>query len=96
LVDEEFGAAIARSAKVAGFTLAMPVEQTGRQEFEFGEELGAHIDVFDPTFAKVHARYNPDGDAQVNSRQEAGLAANKIGKPTSSSWIPVQNGRPSG
>ena len=76
LVDEEFGAGIARSAKAAGFTVAMPVEQTGRQEFEFefGEEFGAHIEAFDPTFAKVLVRYNPDGDAQLNSRQEARLA----------------------
>jgi myo-inositol catabolism protein IolC len=76
LVDEEFGAGIARSAKAAGYTLAMPVEQTGRQEFEFefGDEFGAHIEAFDPTFAKVLVRYNPDGDAQLNSRQEARLA----------------------
>lgn len=76
LIDEEFGAAIARSAKAAGSMLAMPVEQTGRQEFqfEFGDEFGAHIEAFDPTFAKVLVRYNPDGDAQLNSRQEARLA----------------------
>jgi myo-inositol catabolism protein IolC len=76
LVDEEFGAGIARSAKAAGYTLAMPVEQTGRQEFEFeyGDQFGAHIGVFDPTFAKVLLRYNPDGDPQLNGRQEAKLA----------------------
>jgi myo-inositol catabolism protein IolC len=76
LVDEEFGAGIARSAKAAGYTLAMPVERTGRQEFdfEFGDDFGAHIESFDPTFAKVLVRYNPDGDAQLNSRQEARLA----------------------
>jgi myo-inositol catabolism protein IolC len=78
LVDEEFGAGIARSAKAAGYMLAMPVEQTGRQdfefEFEFGDEFGAHIEAFDPTFAKVLVRYNPDVDAELNSRQEARLA----------------------
>jgi myo-inositol catabolism protein IolC len=76
LVDEEFGAGIARSAKAAGFTLAMPVEQTGRQEFEFefGDDFGAHIEAFDPTFAKVLVRYNPDGDAQLNARQATRLA----------------------
>jgi myo-inositol catabolism protein IolC len=76
LVDEEFGAGIARSAKAAGYTLAMPVEQTGRQEFEFeyGDQFGAHIEAFDPTFAKVLLRYNPDGDPQLNGRQEAKLA----------------------
>ena len=76
LVDEEFGAEIARSAKAAGYTLAMPVEQTGRQEFEFefGDDFGAHIEAFDPDFAKVLVRYNPDGDRQLNARQEARLA----------------------
>jgi myo-inositol catabolism protein IolC len=76
LIDEEFGAGIARSANATGFTFAMPVEQTGRQEleFEFGDDFGSHIEAFDPTFAKVLVRYNPDGDAQLNSRQEARLA----------------------
>jgi len=76
LVDEEFGAAIARSARAAGYMLAMPVEQTGRQEFEFsyGDEFGTHIETFDPTYAKVLVRYNPDGDEQLNSRQTARLA----------------------
>jgi len=76
LVDEEFGDGIARSARAAGFTLAMPVEQSGKQEFdfEFGDEFGEHIEAFDPTFAKVLVRYNPDGDEQLNSRQATRLA----------------------
>lgn len=76
LVDEEFGAAIARSARSVGYTLAMPVEQTGQQEFEFeyGDAFGAHIEAFDPTYAKVLVRYNPDGDEQLNARQAARLA----------------------
>lgn len=76
LVDEEFGAAVARSARAGGYTLAMPVEQTGRDEFEFeyGDAFGEHIETFDPTFAKVLVRYNPDGDEQLNARQAARLA----------------------
>ena len=76
LVDEHFGAGIARSARAAGFTLAMPVEESGRQEFEFefGDEFGEHIEAFAPTFAKVLVRYNPDGDGPLNSRQAARLA----------------------
>jgi myo-inositol catabolism protein IolC len=76
LVDEEFGAGIARRAKAEGVPLAMPVEKSGQDEFEFeyGADFGAHIDEFDPTFAKVLVRYNPEGDAIVNRRQTAQLA----------------------
>ena len=76
LVDEEFGAEIARSARSDGFTLAMPVERSGQEEFdlEFGEEFAEHIEAFDPDFAKVLVRYNPDGDQQLNRRQEERLA----------------------
>ncbi|HUA41982.1 MAG TPA: DUF2090 domain-containing protein [Streptosporangiaceae bacterium] len=76
LVDEEFGAGVARQAKAEGIPLAMPVERSGREEFEFqyGEDFGAHIESFDPTFAKVLVRYNPEGDAELNKRQTARLA----------------------
>jgi myo-inositol catabolism protein IolC len=75
LVDEEFGAEIARSASAAGYILAMPVERSGREEFEleFGDDFGEHIDAFKPAFSKVLVRYNPDGDAQLNARQAARL-----------------------
>jgi myo-inositol catabolism protein IolC len=75
LVDEEFGADVARRAKQEGVPLAMPVERSGQDEFEFeyGSDFGAHIEAFDPTFAKVLVRYNPEGDAAVNRRQSAQL-----------------------
>ena len=75
LVDEEFGASIARRAKKEGVPLAMPAEKSGQEEFEFqyGAEFGAHIEEFDPTFTKVLVRYNPDGDAALNRRQTAQL-----------------------
>jgi myo-inositol catabolism protein IolC len=71
LVDEEFGADIAIRARVAGVPLAMPVEKSGQEEFdfEFGDDFGRHIENFDPTFAKVLVRYNPDGDRELNGRQ---------------------------
>jgi myo-inositol catabolism protein IolC len=55
--------------------LAMPVEKSGQDEFgfEYGADFGAHIEEFDPTFAKVLVRYNPEGDATVNRRQTAQL-----------------------
>jgi myo-inositol catabolism protein IolC len=76
LVDEEFGADIARRAKQEGVPLAMPVEKSGQDEFQFqyGGEFAAHIEEFDPTFAKVLVRYNPEGDATVNRRQTGQLA----------------------
>jgi myo-inositol catabolism protein IolC len=71
LVDEEFGAEIARIARSKGYLLAMPVEKSGQKEFDFeyGEAFGEHIEAFDPTFAKVLVRYNPEGDEGLNRRQ---------------------------
>ena len=71
LVDEQFGAAIARSAKADGLILAMPVEKSGQEEFDFeyGDEYGKHIEEFDPVFTKVLVRYNPAGDGAMNERQ---------------------------
>ncbi len=75
LVDEQFGADIARDAIAAGFRLAMPVEKSGQEEFDFqyGEDFGAHIEAFDPTFSKVLVRYNTEGDREMNERQAARL-----------------------
>jgi myo-inositol catabolism protein IolC len=71
LVDEQFGADIARDAKASGFRLAMPVEKSGQDEFDYqyGEEFGAHIEELDPNFSKVLVRYNPEGDLDMNARQ---------------------------
>jgi myo-inositol catabolism protein IolC len=75
LVDEQYGTKIARSARGEGVVLAMPVERSGRAEFEFefGDDFGCHIDEFDPTYAKVLVRYNPEGDRELNARQGARL-----------------------
>jgi myo-inositol catabolism protein IolC len=71
LVDEQFGADIARDAKANGLALAMPVEKSGQEEFDFqyGEDFGGHIETFDPSFSKVLVRYNTEGDAVMNERQ---------------------------
>jgi myo-inositol catabolism protein IolC len=73
LVDEQFGAPknIPGDAKQRGLLLAMPVEKSGQNEFDFqyGDDFGAHIEQFDPDFSKVLVRYNPDGDAEMNQRQ---------------------------
>jgi myo-inositol catabolism protein IolC len=75
LVDEQFGADIARDARGAGFRLAMPVEKSGQDEFDFqyDEEFGTHIEAFDPRFSKVLVRYNPEGDLEMNERQAVRL-----------------------
>jgi myo-inositol catabolism protein IolC len=75
LVDEQFGTGVARDAKANGLTLAMPVEKSGQDEFDFqyGEDFGAHIEDFDPTFSKVLVRYNPEGDQEMNRRQSERL-----------------------
>lgn len=71
LVDEQFGGDIPRDAKAQGLKLAMPVEKSGQNEFDFeyGDEFGEHILSFDPDFSKVLVRLNPDGDPGMNERQ---------------------------
>ena len=71
LVDEQFGSNIPEQAREHGLKLSMPVEKSGQDEFDFqyGDEFGGHIERFDPDFAKVLVRLNPDGDAGMNERQ---------------------------
>jgi len=71
LVDEQFGSDIPKRAKEDGLQLAMPVEKSGQDEFDFqyGADFGKHIDEFDVHHSKVLVRYNPDGDAAMNERQ---------------------------
>jgi myo-inositol catabolism protein IolC len=75
LVDETYGAEVARRARAAGRMLAMPVEKSGQDEFDFeyGDDFGRHIEQFDPAFSKVLVRYNPGGDRELNARQTARL-----------------------
>jgi myo-inositol catabolism protein IolC len=75
LVDEQFGSDIPQLAREHGLKLAMPVEKSGQDEFDFqyGADFGEHIAKFDPHFAKVLVRYNPDGDAGMNERQRGRL-----------------------
>ena len=71
LVDEQFGSDIPERAREHGLMLAMPVEKSGQNEFDFeyGDDFGAHIERFDPDFSKVLVRLNPDDDATLNERQ---------------------------
>lgn len=71
LVDEQFGGDVPREAVKDGLILAMPVEKSGQNEFDFdyGDDFGTHIEEFNPTFSKVLVRYNPEGDQGMNERQ---------------------------
>jgi myo-inositol catabolism protein IolC len=71
LVDEQFGSDIPSRSREGGLTLAMPVEKSGQNEFDFdyGEDFGAHIERFDPAFSKVLVRYNPEDDPALKERQ---------------------------
>jgi myo-inositol catabolism protein IolC len=71
LVDEQFGSDIPTLAKEHGLKLAMPVEKSGQEEFDFqyDADFGKHIEQFDPDFNKVLVRLNPEGDEEMNERQ---------------------------
>jgi myo-inositol catabolism protein IolC len=75
LVDEQFGAAILADANKEGFITSAPAEKSGLDEFdyEYGADFGRHIEAMDPTFCKVLVRYNPGGDAALNTRQAGRL-----------------------
>src|ERR1700722_7339204 len=75
LVDEKFGASILRDALRESHFTVYPVEKSGMDEFDFeyGEDFGAHIKAFDPSFCKVLVRYDPQGDQSLNQRQSARL-----------------------
>jgi 5-dehydro-2-deoxygluconokinase len=69
LVDEQFGTEIAQDAVKSGYSLSMPAEKSGQDEFDFeyGSKFEDHIKKFDPTFVKVLVRYNPEGDEGSNN-----------------------------
>lgn len=75
LVDEQFGADLVRTAKANGWLVAMPVERSGVDyfEFEYGDDFGTHIESFDPAFSKILVRFNPEGNVADNARSVVGL-----------------------
>jgi myo-inositol catabolism protein IolC len=75
LVDEQFGSDIPERAHEHGLKLAMPVEKSGQEEFDFqyGDDFPAHIEKFDPNFSKVLVRHNVEGDDEMNQQQIARL-----------------------
>jgi 5-dehydro-2-deoxygluconokinase len=75
LIDEQFGGDVPTEARQRDLKLAMPVERSGQDtfDFEYGERFGEHIERFDPAFSKVLVRYNPDGDGEANREQAVKL-----------------------
>jgi myo-inositol catabolism protein IolC len=75
LVDEQFGAEVARAALARGWICAMPAEASGLPSFtfEYGRDFRSHVEAFDPTFVKVLVRYNVDGRKADNARSVEGL-----------------------
>ena len=71
LCDEQFGDMVLRRAKEDDFKFAMCTEKSGQKEFDFeyGEDFGAHLEEYAPTFAKALVRYNPKDDKEMNKRQ---------------------------
>ncbi len=75
LVDEQFGDAIHKDAKENGYLHILTTEKSGQDEFDFeyGQDFGEHIKKYEPQFAKVLIRYNPEGDKEMNARQRERL-----------------------
>lgn len=61
LVDERYGQSVIDAAHRDGIPLAVPVERSGREEFEleFGDDWVAHVRRSRPDFAKILVRDNP-------------------------------------
>lgn len=86
LIDERYGAELARGAAADGLTFAMPVERSDQQEFDFlHTDWRAHIEWFDPTYAKAILWYNVEAEGDLNRRQLARMQ-------TLASWL-EENGR---
>ena len=74
LIDVTYGDREIREARSAGIRFAIPVEDSGREEFGFESPRWAELlDEIDPSWAKALVRYDPEGDPAVNARQRAAL-----------------------
>ncbi len=75
LVDETFGTEILISARKQEITTCYTLEKSGQQEFDFDRrDYKKRLKYFQPTYAKVLLRYNPQGNKALNKRQAKKLA----------------------
>jgi myo-inositol catabolism protein IolC len=65
LVDELYGAGVISKIKKTNYVLAIPVEKSGKDIFDFenGEDFAESLLKIKPTYAKVLIRYNPENVA---------------------------------
>ena len=74
LVDGWLGKEILTDSKEQGFIRCTPLEKSGQEEFAFDrEDWKQQIEDVDPTYVKVLVRYNPEGDKELNCRQNGRL-----------------------
>jgi myo-inositol catabolism protein IolC len=74
LIDVTYGDQVISEARSIGIRFAIPVEDSGREEFGFESPRWAdRLDEISPTWAKALVRYDPEGDPAVNARQRAAL-----------------------
>lgn len=71
LLDEEYGAPLARRAHDLGVKVCVPVERSGRAELEleYADALPRLVESLGADLVKVLLRYNADGDVELNKRQ---------------------------
>ncbi len=78
LVDEQYGASVAELASRSEgvVSLAMPIEKSGEDwfEFDYGEDWVAHAQFFTTDHVKVLVRDNPGFDATRREQQAVQLA----------------------
>jgi myo-inositol catabolism protein IolC len=74
LIDVTYGDRVISEARSAGIRFAIPVEDSGREEFRFESPRWADLlDEIEPTWAKALVRYDHEGDPALNARQRAAL-----------------------
>jgi 5-dehydro-2-deoxygluconokinase len=75
LTDEEFGDAVLKKSKDAGFVTILTTEKSGQEVFSFayGDQWKEHIEKYHPTFVKALIRYNPEAEKEKNAAQLAQL-----------------------
>jgi myo-inositol catabolism protein IolC len=88
LVDERYGAEIAREARRLGITLSMPVEASGVKTFafEYPGDFLEHVERFAPEAAKILVRWASDDDpadraTQFERLRQLTSALESIGRP---------------
>lgn len=75
LVDAELGPGVAERAKHAGLKLIIPVEKAGLRVYETEfPNLDLHLQHYEPDFAKVLVRYNPEDPSAERALQRQRLA----------------------